>query len=622
VSPATGDSLLLDDEILSLVKRKARGLVWLVGGPGAGKTTALAHLAAVLPDSAEVILRDNDQWQPAVPDRLTVRCGIANAAPQNALRAYQLAPWTDDEIIEYLLAMHRDRCESVMRRYSLAADKEILSGNPELWKHVLDALAADEGIRTIKAALRRVVEARLPAGTARELASQWCLAILMQNPKLGAKYRCRLESVCDFPTLLRLLWHVPVLLMLASERITDELRSGKTCRVLRHVIAQELITECAALIQSDPAALDRLRGILRARTRELHPTAASLLHAANIGWRPELPATSGWRKLLRRKRNIGPRLHSACLRNAAWPGIALSGIDLCQADLSHSDLTSANLDDAFAPFANLRGATLTGASMERINAQDVCLAGAELSSVRASKGQFQHAHAENACFEAAILKHASFHGASLVGAKFARSNLSGADLVSAKIEDADFSQVEFRGARFNGLVLRVAEFRQSTFYEAQLLNCDLEGMVLPGVDFRKANLKGSLFTGSVMPRSDFRGADLVNTGLADIEWERADLRDADLRGASFHMGSSRSGLVDSPIASLGTRTGFYTDDYNEQDFKSPEEIRKANLRGADLRGARIDGVDFYLVDLRDALYDTSQEQQLRSTGAILESRVP
>jgi hypothetical protein len=87
------------------------------------------------------------------------------------------------------------------------------------------------------------------------------------------------------------------------------------------------------------------------------------------------------------------------------------------------------------------------------------------------------------------------------------------------------------------------------------------------------------------------------------------------------MGSSRSGLVDSPIASLGTRTGFYTDDYNEQDFKSPEEIRKANLRSADLRGAKIDGVDFYLVDLRDALYDASQEQQFRSTGAILESRV-
>jgi len=113
----------------------------------------------------------------------------------------------------------------------------------------------------------------------------------------------------------------------------------------------------------------------------------------------------------------------------------------------------------------------------------------------------------------------------------------------------------------------------------------------------------------------------VNTGLADIDWEQADLRGADLCGASFHMGSSRSGLVDSPIASYGSRTGFYTDDYNEQDFKSPEEIRKANLRGADLRGARISGVDFYLVDLRDARYNAEQEQHFRSCGAILESRV-
>jgi uncharacterized protein YjbI with pentapeptide repeats len=124
-----------------------------------------------------------------------------------------------------------------------------------------------------------------------------------------------------------------------------------------------------------------------------------------------------------------------------------------------------------------------------------------------------------------------------------------------------------------------------------------------------------------MPRASFHGAKLVNAGLADVDWEQADLRDADLRGASFHMGSSRSGLVNSTIAGFGSRTGFYTDDYNEQDFKSPEEIRKANLRGADLRGANIEGVDFYLDDLRDARYDAGQERHFRSCGAILESRV-
>jgi uncharacterized protein YjbI with pentapeptide repeats len=145
-------------------------------------------------------------------------------------------------------------------------------------------------------------------------------------------------------------------------------------------------------------------------------------------------------------------------------------------------------------------------------------------------------------------------------------------------------------------------------------------MELANANFRSANLEGALLTGSSMFRADFRQARLREAGLADISWEGADLRHADLTGATFHMGSSRSGLVGSPIASEGTRTGFYTDDYTEQDFKSPEEIRKANLRGADLRGAIIDGVDFYLVDLRNAIYDRNQEKHFRWCGAILESR--
>ena len=93
-----------------------------------------------------------------------------------------------------------------------------------------------------------------------------------------------------------------------------------------------------------------------------------------------------------------------------------------------------------------------------------------------------------------------------------------------------------------------------------------------------------------------------------------------MREAAFHLGSSRSGLVGSPIACEGSRTGFYTDDWSEQDFKSPEEIRKANLCGADLRGARIDNVDFYLVDLRGALLDPEQVVHIRRCGAILEAR--
>ena len=86
------------------------------------------------------------------------------------------------------------------------------------------------------------------------------------------------------------------------------------------------------------------------------------------------------------------------------------------------------------------------------------------------------------------------------------------------------------------------------------------------------------------------------------------------------MGSSRSGLVGSPYPGHGSRTGFYTNDYDDQLYKAPEEIRKANLFGADLRGALIDGVDLYLVDLRGAMYDQEQGAHFRRCDAILESR--
>jgi uncharacterized protein YjbI with pentapeptide repeats len=146
----------------------------------------------------------------------------------------------------------------------------------------------------------------------------------------------------------------------------------------------------------------------------------------------------------------------------------------------------------------------------------------------------------------------------------------------------------------------------------------MEDVVVPKAMLFHANLRGALLTGSAMPLADMHGADLSNTGLAEINWEGANLQGANLKGATFHMGSSRSGMVGSPIACEGSKTGFYTDDYEDMHFKRPEEVRKANLCGADLRGANIDGLDFYLVDLRYARLDADQLRHVRKCGAILE----
>ncbi len=193
---------------------------------------------------------------------------------------------------------------------------------------------------------------------------------------------------------------------------------------------------------------------------------------------------------------------------------------------------------------------------------------------------------------------------------------------NARIEDTDFEGAQLACADLSGLKLFQAHLCGTDFSFALLKECDLETVEIPAAKFHGADLTDALLTGSTMPDADFSEACLRNAGLADIDWPRANLRGADLRGVSFHLGSTRSGLVGSPIASEGTRTGFYTDDYEEQHFKAPEEIRKANLRGADLRDANLDGVDFYLVDLRDARIDPKYEAHLRSTGAILDSAGP
>ena len=88
-------------------------------------------------------------------------------------------------------------------------------------------------------------------------------------------------------------------------------------------------------------------------------------------------------------------------------------------------------------------------------------------------------------------------------------------------------------------------------------------------------------------------------------------------GCHFHYGSTRSGIVGSPYPSHGTRTGFYTDDFFDQNFRSIEEIRKASLQGCDLTGAKVFDADFYLVDLRDAKYNEEQFQHFQKCGAIL-----
>ncbi len=150
--------------------------------------------------------------------------------------------------------------------------------------------------------------------------------------------------------------------------------------------------------------------------------------------------------------------------------------------------------------------------------------------------------------------------------------------------------------------------------------CDLEDAEAPAANFAFADLIGANLTSSRMPGANFSSAILKGAKLGNVNWEGADLTHAYLNQCTFHFGSSRSGLVGSTIASEGTRMGFYTDEYDQQTYRPPEEIRKANLCGADLTGANLKDTDFYLVDLRGAKYTPDQFEHLRRCGAILFDR--
>ncbi|HWE36993.1 MAG TPA: pentapeptide repeat-containing protein [Isosphaeraceae bacterium] len=591
LSPGGTTSTPLVEEVAVIAGCGHRGAIRLEGPPGSGKSTALAHLADALADATmPVTLVDNARAETVARAQsrgLVVYTAGAERAHRR-LATLRLAPWVDDDLVEYLAANHRERCGSVLARLKGAKDKGWLEGIAELWAPVLDRLVYDDSLRTIKDALRRELRERLASDELAGAVRLACIDLLhwpgMELRGIIADLRARGAD----REALRLMRHRPAQLLLAAEGMIEVLEGDRPPGFLRESLPRDLVREAGACLSPRPQALRRLRAIAGRTERRGHwqATAASLLLAAGDPWRPE-PGTS-------------PNLAGAFLDHAPWAGVDLAGADLKCADLNQADLAGARLSGAQAHRARFRRVNLRGATLSDLVAEEADFSGADLTAAQATRARLGKAD--------------------LTDALCARANFRLADLRGATIAGADFQGADLGDAMLNGLVLTRADFRGADLGGAGLSRCDLEGIELPDACLRAADLRRALLTGSKLPGADLAQADLRDAGLAEIDWEGADLRDADLRGASFHLGSSRGGLVGSPIACEGSRTGFYTDDYHDRDFKAPEEVRKANLRGADLRGARIDGVDFYLVDLRDARIDPSQSRHLLRCGAILRER--
>ncbi len=610
VSPDSGETLPLETLAAELLRSECR-VIEIAGGPGAGKTTALRHLEAVLPVASRAVFLDEPA--PAevavhASERHVFCVGRKLDAGQVVLR---LAPWTDDDLIELLLAVAPQRCGDVLGRVRAADDRGVVAGNPALWRLAIDQMLADSSLTTVRAAVVAALAKMCVTAQERRLAAEFCLAILLGHDQTALRL---ISTLC--PNLAHYgrfgpLRHPFVQRLLAGQKVATLLRSGGSCPFFERPLPQALIDELAIWVRGEPAIGERLQAILRSNRRSDHAQAATVLFAADPCWRPadgQVAVLGGGR--FPRARWAGLRLVSS----GSTPSL------LSRVNLSGANLAQAVLDGAWLFEAELAGARLDKASLAGVNARGANLSGANLTASRAPGILLTQANLQRARCDDATLSAADLEETDLRGASFRDANFTNAALIRCQVEYADFAAANFRCATLRHIALREARLDGASFHQADLAECDLEGVVLAAANFLEAKLKNCWLTGSHLTRANFQGADLRRAGLADIQWENADLRAADLRGCSFHMGSSRSGLVGSPYPGHGSKTGFYTDDYHDQDFKAPEEIRKANLCGADLRGAKLDGVDFYLVDLRGAKFDASYRDHLARCGAILYDR--
>ncbi len=601
----TGDVHLLDEVIAEFAESYSSGVIAITGGPGSGKSTALAHLAAAFSHNEHLIFLD----EPAPSELQHHRDrGLVIAATSRSLNGgteLMLQPWNTDDLIEYLLAVHHDDCGSVIARLGSASKR---SWCPQLASVVLDEFAADYELHDASDALMVRMRQLLPDPKQQQAVAEYCFETLTGVPKAIAKAESKLAKAKCAAEALTLLRHPLVQLPLAASCVLGSIHRGYFAELERQ-LPFELIEIVAWQCSANPRAMTELRKILALRRGgAAQAMAASILLVAEPTWQPEHPRRP-W------------CFSNGIFRGAAWNSINLFRAALDHADFSNAALNSANMENANLDDANFTDAALREAKLFRCHATKCCFAGADLTAAKITAATLAEADFTNANLSRAQLMMSDLHGADFSTAVLQATDLASADLRGANFTETNCTAANFTRANLSSVDLRTACLHGACFEQAILLDAQLEDVYLAHAKFQNANLTNAHLTGSVFPAADLRGANLKGAGLAEIDWEEADLRGADISRASFHMGSSRSGLVNSPYACEGSKTGFYTDDYEDLNFKRPEEIRKANLRGANLSDVTADGVDFYLVDLRDATLSPSLREQARATGAILRDAV-
>ncbi|MCI0358412.1 MAG: hypothetical protein L0211_08015 [Planctomycetaceae bacterium] len=320
ISPISGETLPLADVICQELLEGAR-VIQITGGPGSGKSTALAYLAATLDRPHKIAVLDDATSSEVTREALvrpvvcTGRVGFHHVAQVTL----PLAPWTDDELLEYLVAAAPDQCGSVMQRLASLANRDEIRGNPALWRAVLDLFVADSGLCSIRAAIQRLLAIALRDHRERRWAADFCTAILLCD---DAEATRTLGYLAPGPAYerLRLLWHPLVQRLLAGERIAKLILSEGECPALTYRWPRPLIDELAWLAKCDSVLAERLHAIYTSDRRTYHAQVATLLFAMDKTWRPHA--------------NRQAWLAQASFREALWPGLVIPSTDPARSNLS------------------------------------------------------------------------------------------------------------------------------------------------------------------------------------------------------------------------------------------------------------------------------------------------
>ena len=609
---AGDESVLLEEVVAGKLARGERGYLRLIGPTGSGRTTALRHLAQCFGSRDDLVLLDHasDAEELEFASSALLVSTSATRAPHG--ECWRMAPWSEDDRIEYLLARHRGDCGSVLARSQDTLAWLDMQGHAALWSACLDELAQGPESIDVTAALTRVLERALDATPDHADLRAHLLDGLSRSDDRGDRTASRLTPG-EGVELLRAALEIPgAALCLGAIVARNELLHEPPCLdAWQRRWRAHAIEAVAAVFPLGEDALVRVEQATHHEHVAVRFKTMGVLHL--------LDRARSARALLAPDRSADHR---------EWWGLCLAGIALPAAKLVGWKLQRCSLP----------GADLEGAHIEAVEAKDSDFSRARIQesgwwTVGASGSNFAHTEGRRAVFVHCALGHSSWRNADLQASlweevdarniRFGAARLNDAELVDCDLSAAQLGSVDLSGALIERCNLWSCDFRAArlegtVFRSCRLLRTEWSGVVARGIELRDCNLKASHLTGSVLTGASLRGSSFTAAGLADVSWVDCDLRDVDFTSASFHLGSTRSGLLVGAPPSWGTRTGFYPRDDGLDSDARPEQIRKADLRQCDLRGALVERCDFYLVDLRGALLSASQVDHLRSCKAILD----